>query len=435
MNSALAPISTADQPLGSFAVRYQSAVLRWSLAGVLMLALAYLLGLTFQQFGWATHQFPATVLWCAIPYAIAAQWLYQGSYLPHFERVSYLIVATTVPFILSPLGFALLQRPYSRGAVLLAYALTTAWYLTGYRAMRRNDVLHLACLDSDIPAQLQARVGGPRLADLPLALHIRPSGPLPPLCDGVVLQPDAPCPPERAEQIRLLKQTHIRLYSVNTVAELLTGRRMLPHPDALWEQDVRPAYDVTKRIFDIAAILITVPIWLPMCLLAGMAVRLDSPGPMLFSQLRTGLHGQPFRLWKLRSMHHAQSAAELTRPAAVNDARITRVGKLIRRTRLDELPQLWNVLRGDMSLIGPRPEQELFVRDFSQRIPAYPYRHWVRPGLTGWAQVQQGYTDSEEQTAVKLSYDLYYVAHYSLALDLLIAYKTARIVLTGFGAR
>jgi lipopolysaccharide/colanic/teichoic acid biosynthesis glycosyltransferase len=111
------------------------------------------------------------------------------------------------------------------------------------------------------------------------------------------------------------------------------------------------------------------------------------------------------------------------------------VGRVLRRSRLDELPQLFNVLLGHMSLIGPRPEQTAFVRDFAATIPSYPYRHLVRPGLTGWAQVQQGYADSADTTRIKLSYDLYYVAHYSLALDLLIAAKTVKTVCTGFGAR
>lgn len=196
-----------------------------------------------------------------------------------------------------------------------------------------------------------------------------------------------------------------------------------------------PTYDVAKRVLDIALTLLTLPLWLPLCLLAALAIKLDSPGPVLFSQVRTGLAGQSFRLWKLRSMYHSASEEDATRPAQPGDQRVTRVGRLLRRSRIDELPQLWNVLRGDMTLIGPRPEQDVFVQKFAQRIPSYPYRHLVRPGLTGWAQVQQGYTEGEEQTAIKLSYDLYYVAHYSLALDVLIAYKTARIVLTGFGAR
>lgn len=420
------------QPRGSFAVRYQNAVLRWALAGLLVLMLAYALGWWLQGQGWATAQFPATVLWCVIPYAMVTQWLYQGAYLPHFERVSYVVVAATMPFALTPLGFALAQHPYSRGAVLLAYGLTAAWFLLGYRAIRRRDVLHLACLDPALPARLQARIGSPRLETLPLVLHVCQGTPFPAPCDGVVLDPASP---SDARHIRALKQSHTRLYSLDAVAEMLTGRCMLPQADALWEQDVRPAYDVAKRMFDLSATVLTLPLWLPLCLLTALAVKVDSPGPALFSQQRTGLHGRPFRLWKLRSMHHAQCEAARTRPAQPGDDRITRAGRFIRRTRLDELPQLWNVLRGDMSLIGPRPEQVPFVHEFAQRIPAYPYRHWVRPGLTGWAQVQQGYTDGAAEAAVKLGYDLYYVTHYSLALDLLIIYKTVRIVLTGFGAR
>lgn len=121
--------------------------------------------------------------------------------------------------------------------------------------------------------------------------------------------------------------------------------------------------------------------------------------------------------------------------AGSNDQRITRLGRFLRKSRLDEIPQLYNVLRGDMSLIGPRPEQHAFVQDFATRIPSYPYRHLVRPGLTGWAQVMQGYAANDEETSVKLSYDLYYVSHYSLAVDLLIVAKTIKTILTGFGAR
>jgi lipopolysaccharide/colanic/teichoic acid biosynthesis glycosyltransferase len=121
--------------------------------------------------------------------------------------------------------------------------------------------------------------------------------------------------------------------------------------------------------------------------------------------------------------------------AQSNDKRITKIGNFLRKTRLDEIPQLLNVIAGHMSLIGPRPEQHSFVSQFATDIPSYPYRHLVRPGITGWAQVMQGYAASAEETSIKLSYDLYYVSCYSLALDLLIVAKTARTVLTGFGAR
>ncbi|MFM8575019.1 MAG: sugar transferase, partial [Limnohabitans sp.] len=230
------------------------------------------------------------------------------------------------------------------------------------------------------------------------------------------------------------KLHHVRLYSAQAVAEALSGR--VPESvlvSELWQPDGNPAYDLLKRALDLMAVLLTLPLWLPLAALVALAVRLDSPGPALFSQWRTGLQGRPFRIHKFRSMRHV--ALDTPQFAGERDPRITRLGAFLRKSRLDEIPQLWNVLRGDMSLIGPRPEQTAFVAQFAQDIPSYPYRHLVRPGLTGWAQVQQGYAASAQETAVKLSYDLYYVTHYSLAMDLLILAKTLRTVLTGQGAR
>ncbi|AVS73530.1 sugar transferase [Paracidovorax cattleyae] len=434
--------SIPQRELGSSTAHRQGAVLRWSLAGTVTLLAAYLIGLELQRRGWVTYQFPATVLWCAIPYAIAAYWLYSGAHLPRFEGRSFLFVATAVPYLTAPLGFALLQRPYSRGAVLLSYLLSLAWFLIGHWRDLNRHGLCLTYLDDTVPRRLQALLGAgadeARRKDITLVPwpehgldDAAASG-----WAGVVLDRHAPSHAARDRRISGLRLQHVRLYSVEAVAALLSGRMVLPdnHAQDLWALDGNPAYDTVKRMVDLAATLATLPLWLPLCLVAGLAVKLDSPGPMLFSQLRVGRNGREFCIWKLRSMRHAPSE-QGARFAQPNDDRITPVGRFIRRTRLDELPQLWNVLRGDMGLIGPRPEQAEFVRSFAERIPAYPYRHLVRPGLTGWAQVQQGYADSEEQTAVKLSYDLYYVAHYSVALDLLIAWKTLRIVASGFGSR
>jgi hypothetical protein len=210
---------------------------------------------------------------------------------------------------------------------------------------------------------------------------------------------------------------------------------MLPTAaDSLWEIDNDPSYDRAKRLLDVVTVIAFAPLWLPLAAGVALAVRFDSKGPALYSQPRVGRDGEVFTLWKFRSMVHGLQAPGV-HFAKAEDPRITRIGRLLRRSRLDELPQLFNVLMGHMSLIGPRPEQTAFVRDFAANIPSYPYRHLVRPGLTGWAQVQQGYADSADTTRIKLSYDLYYVAHYSLALDLLIAAKTVKTVCTGFGAR
>ncbi|GEM83734.1 hypothetical protein MHY01S_19000 [Meiothermus hypogaeus NBRC 106114] len=132
---------------------------------------------------------------------------------------------------------------------------------------------------------------------------------------------------------------------------------------------------------------------------------------------------------------YVESEPEQPKFAAESDPRVTRVGRFIRKYRLDEIPQLWNVIKGDMSLIGPRPEQVQFVREYSQTIPLYETRHFVRPGITGWAQVVQGYTDDTDGAMEKLSYDLYYVKNFSLWLDLLVIIKTLSVILRGFGSR
>jgi exopolysaccharide biosynthesis polyprenyl glycosylphosphotransferase len=195
-----------------------------------------------------------------------------------------------------------------------------------------------------------------------------------------------------------------------------------------------PLYAVCKRLIDILGVLVVAPMILPLMLFTAIAIRLDSPGPALFVQNRVGLGNRDFRIYKFRSMR-VDAEADGARLASDGDDRITRVGAFIRKTRLDELPQIWNVLKGDMSLIGPRPEQRVFVDQFDAEIPFYIYRHVVRPGITGWAQVMQGYAGDADATRVKIQYDFYYIKHFSLWLDILIVFKTVRIVLTGWGAR
>ena len=189
-----------------------------------------------------------------------------------------------------------------------------------------------------------------------------------------------------------------------------------------------------KRIMDFALITISLPLTLPLMALTALAIVLESRGGALFTQKRIGQGGREFTIYKFRSMAQ-NSEANGAQLAQIGDARVTRVGKFIRKTRLDELPQFWNILRGDMSLIGPRPEQRVFVEQFNDSIPFYNYRHIVKPGLSGWAQVTQGYAGNEDETQIKLEHDFYYIKHFSLSLDILIIFKTIKTILTGFGAR
>ena len=423
--------------LVSASVRRRDALQRWALLGVWMLLPSLMAAQLLEDAGLMTYQFGQTLWWCVLPYAVATHLLMRASHLPVAERSGVLWVSTTAPFVFIPLGFALLQQPYSRAAVVWAYAATTLWLWWGYRRHVKHRALRLVHIDANVPAQLAACLSPHTLDTQSVALilwNTHSDTPLP-ACDGVVLDRHVRLTDERTRLLGELKMQHLRLYSVEAVAELTSGRKMLPTAaDSLWEIDNDPGYDRAKRLLDVAAVLVLSPLWLPLMVGVALAVRFDSKGPALYSQPRVGRDGRVFTLWKFRSMVHGLQAPGV-HFAQAEDPRITRVGRLLRRSRLDELPQLFNVLMGHMSLIGPRPEQAAFVRDFAATIPSYPYRHLVRPGLTGWAQVQQGYADSADATRVKLSYDLYYVAHYSLALDLLIAAKTVKTVCTGFGAR
>jgi exopolysaccharide biosynthesis polyprenyl glycosylphosphotransferase len=174
---------------------------------------------------------------------------------------------------------------------------------------------------------------------------------------------------------------------------------------------------------------------LPVIAATAVAVRLDSPGPILYRQERVGLRGRCFTLLKFRSMGADAEAGGTPRWAAQRDSRVTRVGAFIRSTRIDELPQLLNVLRGDMSLVGPRPERPHFVEQLGQLIPFYNERAYVKPGITGWAQVNYPYGASVEDAREKLAYDLYYVKNRGLFLDLLVLVATVRVILFREGAR
>lgn len=189
-----------------------------------------------------------------------------------------------------------------------------------------------------------------------------------------------------------------------------------------------------KRFVDSTLALVTSPAWLLLGLFVGIFVKISSPGPAIFRQRRIGLGGEPFVMYKFRTM--SEDAEDFgPRFAAEGDSRLIRGGAFLRRTRLDEIPQLYNVLLGNMSLVGPRAEQVPFVRQFRKRIPFYDLRHLVRPGITGWAQVNYGYADDAADTIEKLSYDLYYIQHMSPALDLQILWKSVWTVLTRAGAR
>jgi exopolysaccharide biosynthesis polyprenyl glycosylphosphotransferase len=192
-----------------------------------------------------------------------------------------------------------------------------------------------------------------------------------------------------------------------------------------------PVFERGKRVADIVLSVTGLVAGLPLIAVAAVAIWIEDRGPVFFTQTRIGKNHLPFRLFKLRTMRSGNTGTgRYTQP---NDRRITRVGRFLRATRLDELPQLWNVLRGDMSLIGPRAEWDRLVDEYESQIPCYHFRHLVRPGITGWAQVNYPYGASVEDTLRKLEYDLYYIRHFSFRLDATIVLKTVHIMLFGKG--
>jgi sugar transferase (PEP-CTERM system associated) len=241
------------------------------------------------------------------------------------------------------------------------------------------------------------------------------------------------------QQLLELKFAGVQVEDAHAVFESMVGRILLDHltPSALILSDGFKKSRFTllfKRTVDIVVSFIAAIITLPGMVLTAAAIWLESGRPILFKQKRVGLHGTEFEMLKFRSMYQnsEQHGPSWTRDG---DRRITRVGKFIRQCRLDELPQLLNVLRGDMSLVGPRPEQPYFCELLAQEIPYYGQRHCVRPGITGWAQVKFKYGASIEETKTKLEYDLFYVKHMSFFLDLAIALETVKVLLSGRGAK
>ena len=224
----------------------------------------------------------------------------------------------------------------------------------------------------------------------------------------------------------------------SSVYEEHTGRVPLVHLAEGWEIS-SPWLDVArwipgKRAFDVLVTLLTSIIWVPLCAAIILYVKLADSGFAIFRQERVGMGGEPFTMFKIRTMD-LDAEKDGPRFAEKEDPRLIRGARFLRRSRLDELPQLWNVLKGDMSLVGPRAEQAPFVEEFRELIPFYDLRHLVRPGLTGWAQVNLPYADDHIDTVNKLTYDLYYIKHMSPVMDLRILWKSVWTVLTGSGAR
>jgi sugar transferase (PEP-CTERM system associated) len=249
---------------------------------------------------------------------------------------------------------------------------------------------------------------------------------------------------DRRESMPVRELLDLRLCGVviensSTLMERLSGKLQLDglNPSTLIFTEgfrMSASQQLFRRLLSLAVSFSALLVCLPFLPLIILAVRLSSPGPILFSQKRVGQRGRLFTAYKFRTMwENAESQGAVW--ATKDDPRVTAIGRFMRSTRIDEIPQLWNVLRGDMAFVGPRPERPEFVQWLSQEIPFYDLRHMIRPGITGWAQVRYRYGASLEETKHKLEYDLYYVKHQSIGLDLLIMFETIKTILLRRGAQ
>ena len=238
-----------------------------------------------------------------------------------------------------------------------------------------------------------------------------------------------------------IKTTGVHVNEISTFLERETGRVDLASVNPSWLifsdgfSSGRMLSSIFKRLFDLAASLILLLLTGPLIVATAIAIKLESKGPAFYRQPRVGLFGQTFDVLKLRSMRQDAEVGGKAVWAEKNDTRVTRIGRIIRKLRIDELPQCWSVLKGEMSFVGPRPERPQFVEDLEQQLNYYAERHMVKPGITGWAQINYPYGASLEDSRQKLEYDLYYAKNYSPFLDLLILLQTIRVVIWPDGAR
>jgi lipopolysaccharide/colanic/teichoic acid biosynthesis glycosyltransferase len=326
------------------------------------------------------------------------------------------------------------QAIYSRWAIVCAVAYALAVHALAWWRWRRRTALRLGVLDEAMMRRLAPASRFPSDAssiercEWVYVPEVRVDTEFDDLVDGVVLPDGASAALRQGAALRA-KLAGAQVYSESFMRAMLTGRLDIDRADEVFLDDVPVsfAYATVKRLLDVAGGLLLALPALPLVLLAMLAIRAETAGSPLLVQPRVGLRGREFSMVKLRTM--------VAEAPDHGEMRVTRVGHWLRRTRIDELPQLWNVLRGEMSLIGPRPEWTQTAVALERSIPQFAFRYLVRPGITGWAQVHQGHVTGESDVRTKLSYDLYYAKNMSLPLDMAITMLTLRTVLTGRGAR
>jgi lipopolysaccharide/colanic/teichoic acid biosynthesis glycosyltransferase len=347
---------------------------------------------------------------------------------PGVQGVSFVLPSFAAVYALAALGFLFLRLDYSRFQLIAGFVVSVPWFTLTTIVEKRYKRPLLGVLPFGNAETLT------RLAGADWWLLKQPDR-LPAGMSGVVADLRSDLPPEWERMLANAALRGLPVYHSKQVIESISGRVEIEHlsENSLGSLIPSSIYLRFKRVVDVVGVVLALPLILPVAMIAALMVKLEDGGPVFFRQPRMGHRGRVFSILKFRTMRTgSHEGGHFTEG---DDPRITRVGRVLRRYRIDELPQVLNILRGEMSWIGPRPESLPLSQQYERQIPFYSYRHIVRPGISGWAQVQQGYAAQLEAVTGKLHYDFFYIKHFSPWLDLLIVARTIRTVLTGFGAR
>ena len=365
----------------------------------------------------------------------AGYYLFRGlTRFPGIQAGYYVLPVFSSSFAVAVIGLFMLRLEYSRPLLIASFLLCLGWFYLVYFRVQRSPDLRIGIVPfGDVASLTEIEA----ISCEWLTVPAMPVG-----CSAIVADFRASMPDEWEAFLADVALSGMSVLHVKQLRESLTGQVQIEHLSENSSGSLMPqlAYMSVKAAIDRLVAAAMLLVLLPVLLGVALAVRLTSPGPSIFRQLRVGYRGQPFHVWKFRTMTHRPVAAssDQARTDAItlaNDSRITPLGRFLRRTRLDELPQLANVCLGQMSFIGPRPEAEVLSQWYQRELPFYRYRHIVRPGITGWAQVSQGHVAEVDEVHRKLHYDFYYISNFSLWLDVLILIRTIKTMVTGFGAK
>jgi len=351
---------------------------------------------------------------------------------PGIRRSSVILPAALTGHGISVGWFLLTRFPYDRLGLAAGFLLHIAWLYLLYiyaerRIRRRIAVVPFGGAENivDIPGVDWHVLKRPQLRDARS-------------CHAIVADFSAALPGEWEAFLADAALAGRIVYQVKQLSESLTGRVEIKHLSENSFGSLLPArgYFHLKAVADFAFALLLLPLLVPLMIAIALAIRFDSKGPVLFRQKRVGHSGKPIIVYKFRTMRAVEATDERSSAMTQSgDLRITRIGRILRKLRIDELPQVINILKWEMSWIGPRPEAEVLSVWYTSEIPFYRYRHVVKPGISGWAQVNQGHVAEVQEVHAKLHYDFYYIKYFSPWLDVLIFFRTIKTMLTGFGSR